>query len=412
MPPVKPMDSRRKFLGTVATGLAGTFVSVPSASANSRVRIGIIGAGDRGLELCNQIRACANAEVAGFADIYTKRLERAGGVVPTTKVVADYRELLDDKNLDAVVIATPPHLHAQQFCDALAAGKHVYVEKTLALTVEDAKRMRAAYQQTRHAVQVGHQACSSGHASDVARFLAQPDEVGRLSALAMRHFRNTPVNKPQWSRPALLTPDLNANNVAWKHFSPDTPETDFDGQRFVHWRYFWEYSSGAISENMSQQLAFWYRALDLQIPASASMNGGVFVWPDGRETPDTMDVALVQTTGVQSEGLLVSWSSGFGNNQLGVGEHLLGRNGTISRDNQVRYFPQKMTRPQSPEILGRASQVPEAHMQNFLDAIRFGSEPNANFDLGYRVTIACIMAAESYRQKRTVHWDPNREVIT
>ena len=404
-----PMDSRRNFLGTVATGLAGTLVSVPATSAADRVRVGIIGAGDRGLELCNQLRACSNTEVTAFADIYSKRLEKARGFLPSANLFTDYRELLDDRSIDAVVIATPTHLHAQQFCDALAAGKHIYIEKTLALMVEDAKRMRAAYQKDAgshkgpHAVQVGHQGCSSGHASDVARLLAQPDEMGQLSALAMRHFRNTPVNKPQWARPAMLTPDVNPNNVAWKQFAPDS---DFDPHRFIHWRYFWDYSSGAISENMSQQLAFWYRALNLQIPASAIMNGGVFVWPDGRETPDTMDVSLVQP-----EGLLVSWASGFGNNQLGVGEHLLGRAGTISQDNQVRYFPQKMTRPQGAEMLGRAAQVPEAHLQNFLDAIRFGSDSNASFDLGYRVTIACIMAAESYRHKRTVHWDCEREQI-
>src|ERR1700687_4056347 len=128
------MDSRRKFLGKVATGLAGTLASVPARAlgASDRLRIGIIGVGDRGLELLNQIRVCDNAEIAAFADIYTKRLEKAASFAPSAARFADYRRLLGDSSIDAEGIATPPHLHAYQFSAALDAGKHVYQEKTLA----------------------------------------------------------------------------------------------------------------------------------------------------------------------------------------------------------------------------------------------------------------------------------------
>ena len=124
---------------------------------------------------------------------------------------------------------------------------------------------------------------------------------------------------------------------------------EFDANRFIHWRYFWDYSGGNVSESMSQQLAFWYRALQLQIPKSATMSGGIYLWDDGRETPDTMDVSLDQP-----EQMLVSWASGFGNNQLGVTEDLLGSHGTISRANHVRYTPQKVNRPDDVERMGRA----------------------------------------------------------
>jgi hypothetical protein len=130
------------------------------------------------------------------------------------------------------------------------------------------------------------------------------------------------------------------------------------------------------------------------------------LWNDGRETPDTMDVALDQP-----EQMLVSWSSGFGNNQLGVTEDLLGSAGTISRGNQVRCIPQKVNRPDDPEVAGRSTHVPHVHMQNFLDSIRSGAEPNCPFEVGFRVSIACRMAVESYRQGRTVRWDPRTEEI-
>src|SRR5712691_875327 len=404
------MDSRRNFLGKVASGLAGTLAAVPAQvlGANDRIRVGLIGAGDRGLELLNQIRACSNAEVVALADIYTKRLEKAANFAPSAATFLDYRHLLDDRSIDAVVIATPPHLHAEHFCASLDAAKHVYLEKTLANTVEHAKRMRTAYRKdgSKHMVQIGHQSCSFGQMADVSRFLAQPARIGKNTAVVMRNYRNTPRGKPQWARPALLTADVNPQNLAWSAFAGDTTAREFDANRFIHWRYFWDYSGGGVSENMSQQLAFWYKALKLRIPNSATMSGGVYLWNDGRETPDTMDVALDQP-----EQMLVSWSSGFGNNQLGVTEDLLGSGGTISRGNQVRYIPQKVNRPDDPEVVGRATHLPQVHMQNFFDSIRAGAEPNCPFDVGFRVSIACRMAVESYRQGRTVRWDPRMEEI-
>src|SRR6266404_871140 len=134
------MDSRRNFLGKVASGLAGTLAAVPAQvlGANDRIRVGLIGAGDRGLELLNQIRACSNAEVVALADIYTKRREKAASFAPSATTFSDYRRLLDDRSIDAVVIATPPHLHAEQFSGALDTGKHVYQEKILTNTLDQA----------------------------------------------------------------------------------------------------------------------------------------------------------------------------------------------------------------------------------------------------------------------------------
>jgi predicted dehydrogenase len=404
------MDSRRHFIGKVASGLAGTLAAGPARvlGATDRIRIGIIGAGDRGMELLTQIRACANTEVGAFADVYSKRLERAKGAVPSAGVHADYRQLLDDKSLDAVVIATPPHLHATQFADALAAGKHVYQERVMAFSLDDAKKMRADYQRhgAKYTVQIGHQACSFGHMADTRQFLSDPERLGNVTGIAMQMHRNTPGNKPPWSRTALLGSDLNRGNVAWEEFLGDASKRPFDAHRFIHWRYFWETSGGNVFEGMSQQLAFWYKALRLDIPTTASMKGGIYLWKDGREVPDTMSVTLQQP-----EEILISWVSGFGNSQLGVGEEVLGTHGTISRSSQVRYIPQKINRPSAGEMTGRTAHVPHAHMENFFDCVRSGKEPNCPFDVGYRVSIACRMAVDSYRTGRTLRWDPEREEI-
>jgi predicted dehydrogenase len=394
----------------VASGLAGTLAAGPAEvlGAADRIRVGVIGAGDRGMELVAQIRACPHTEIAAFADISSSRLERAQGSVPGAQVHADYRRLLEDRSLDAVVVATPPHLHAAQFIDSLEVGKHVYLEKIMAFSADHAKSMRAAYTKNRskRTVQIGHQACSFGHMTDVRQFLREPERMGKITAIAMQMHRNTPANKPQWARPALLTADLNPQTVAWDAFLGENPARPFDPQRLIHWRYFWETSGGNVFEGMSQQLAFWYKALRLQIPRSAAMEGGVYLWKDGREVPDTMNVTLQQPEEIQ-----VSWVSGFGNNQLGVGEDVLGTNGSISRASQVRYVPQKINRGSAPEMTGRSAHVPHAHMENFFDSIRSGKEPNCPFELGFRVSIACRMAVDSYRLGRPLRWDPVREEI-
>ena len=120
----------------------------------------------------------------------------------------------------------------------------------------------------------------------------------------------------------------------------------------------------AFTNTCRQQLAFWYRALQLEIPRSATMIGGV-LWKDDREVPDTVNVSLQQP-----EDILIHWASCVGNSHPGIGEDLLGDNGTISRDMQVRYTPQKINRPDGTEMTGRTTHVPSAHMQNFFDCIR------------------------------------------
>jgi predicted dehydrogenase len=404
------MDSRRKFIGAMATGLASTLASSRSVlGANDRVRVGLIGAGQRGTELVHQAQACPNVEVVAFADIYSKRLDDARHLIPNAAAHSDHRRLLDSPDLDAVIIATPQHLHAEHFVHALEAAKHVYVEKTLAFTLEDAKRMRAAYRQApRCVVEVGHQSCSSGQVRDAHGFLAS-GHVGKITAIRMHWYRNTPHGKAQWARP--VYPDMTPENIAWNSFLGDAPRRDFDPHRFINWRFFEDYSGGSVSENLSQQLAFWYKALNLQIPQSATMTGGLYLWKDGREIPDTMNVTFQQ-----AEQMLISWDSGLGNSQLGITEDVLGSDGTISRTSAgIRYLPQKVNRPDGVETAGKIASFPTAHMQNFIDCIRSGSgsarEPHCGFELGYRVSIACRMAIQSFEQARTVRWDARTETI-
>ena len=403
------MPSRRTFIEGVAAGLAGTVLSPSRAlGANERIRIGIIGPGARGKQLMEQALLCPNTEIVGASDVYTRRLEEAKKLAPTAKTYLDYRLMLEDKNIDAVLIATPQHLHCEHFVASLDAGKHVYQEKTMAFTVEHAKRMRAAYQRAgKRTVQVGHQGCSMGQTADAADFLAT-GYVGKITSIHAHMYRNTPHDKPQWTRKIL--PDMTAENIIWKSFEGEAAPHEFDANRYINWRFFWDYSGGNFYENMCHQLAIWYKVLDLRIPTAVTTVGGIYLWKDGREVPDTMSVNMQHP-----EELLFTWDSGFGNALLGITEHVLGTDGTIingsEMDEAIRYVPEKVNRPNGAEIVGRRTAPETAHMQNFLDSIRSGKEPNCPFELGYRVSIASRMAVDSYRRDRTLRWDPKKEEV-
>ncbi|MBK5292221.1 MAG: Gfo/Idh/MocA family oxidoreductase [Acidobacteriia bacterium] len=399
------MDSRRNFIGKVAGGLAGTLATPQSViGAGERIRLGIIGPGARGMQIVREAMECPNAEMVAFADVYTKRLEEAKQVAPAAKTYLDYRYLLEDKSIDAVLIATPQHLHCGHFIAALEAGKHIYQEKTMAFNVDHAKRMRAAYKKAgKRTVQIGHQSCSSGQVTDASRFLAS-GKVGKVTAIHAHMYRNTAHGKPQWSRP--VYPDMTPENILWKSFLGEAPERGFDANRYINWRFFWDYSGGNVYENMCHQLSFWYKVMNLQIPKAVTMVGGLYLWKDGREVPDTMNVAMEHP-----EEILFSWDSGFGNSHLGSTEDVLGDDGTISKGQQIRYTPQKVNLPNEVEMVGRSTTPKHAHMQNFLDCVRSGAEPNCPFDVGFRVSVACRMSVDSYRLGRTLRWDAVKEEI-
>jgi len=147
--------------------------------------------------------------------------------------------------------------------------------------------------------------------------------------------------------------------------------------------------------------------MNLKIPETVVTTGGVYVWKDGREVPDTMSVSMKH-----GKNLLFTWDSGFGNRRFGDTEDVLGTDGTISRDdNGIRYLPEKVNRPDGKEMAGATPTDTRAHMQNFMDCIRSGKEPNCPVELGFRVSISCRMAVESYRQDRIVRWDADKEEI-
>lgn len=410
------MESRRAFMqkalsSSAAAAAYGIFPSSRVLGANDRIRIGLIGAGGRGTQIFKSALKCPNVEAVAVADVYTRRLEDIKKVAPHVATYSDFRRLLDDKSIDAVLIATPQHQHALNFVPAIQAGKDVYQEKTMAFNPDHARRMRKAWQGSGRVVQVGIQSTSSPAQREVHGYL-DAEHIGVLTQLHTFHYRNAPYGG--WKRP--IPADCNPQHVDWKAFEGEAPEHPFDPNRYINWRFFWDYSGGNCFENMVHQVGFWYKLLDLKIPETVNMVGANYLSPE-MQVPDTMNVSMIQEAK-----LMFTWNSMFGNNLMGAGyDEALGNKGTILRDENmnVRYVPQEKrsvapnlgaTPGHAPDIVGFSNDT-GLHMQNFFDCVRSRKEPDCPFELGFRSAITCRMAVESYRRGKTVRWDAEREEI-
>ena len=399
-------NTRRNFVKQTAICTAAV-LAYPSPlvlGANDRVRVGMIGAGARGQDLLKQALEVPGIQLVAVADVYKRRHEETRQLIPQVQTFEDHRRLLDRKDLDAVIVASPLHIHALHFLDTLAAGKDLYAEKTMTWSIPEAEQCLAAAKKSERVVQIGLQHESSGALAE-ARHWIKAGLAGKITQVESWMSRNTPHGKGQWVRE--VPPDCTPQNVDWKAFLNGRPDRAFDPYKFINWRLFWEFSGGNVTENMVHQIAWIMTALGLPVPTAACMSGGIFSEKDGREVPDTIAVTFEFPSDV-----VVTWQSTFSNSLYGLGERLLGSDGTIehvagvtdmvtgkSRE-EIRYFPEKANRPGGTSLTG---QTPDQnHIANWIDSIRTRKTPNAPVELGYRSAIAAHIANIAYRQKQRV----------
>jgi predicted dehydrogenase len=411
-----PENTRRDFIKKAVIGsaalLTGTTAKVAASTlgANNRIRIGIIGAGARGQQLLQQVFEVDGVEVVAAADVYTRRLQEAKQMIPGVQTFTDYRRVLDMKNLDGVIVASPLHIHSRHFLDTLAAGKDLYAEKTMTWSIPEAEKCYAAAQKSGHVIQIGLQHQSSGSFADARKWLSE-ELVGKVTQVESWMSRNSPRGKGQWVRPA--PDDCTAHNVDWKAFLNGRPDTGFDAFKFINWRLYWTFSGGNVTENMIHQMAWIMGALDLPLPTAAYMSGGIFSKKDGREVPDTIAVTL----DFPNE-MVVTWQSTFSNSRYGLGQRILGNEGTIEyvagandmvtgkSEESIRYYPEALNRPSGEPLTGESPT--KNHMANWIDCMRSRKSPNAPVELGYRSAVVAHMANISYREKRRITLDQAR----
>ena len=399
------MTTRREFLGQAGMGLAmaATLPTARALGANDRIRIGLIGAGDRGMEDLKTALKQPNIECVAVADIYSRQREKAKQMLPNATMYDDPMKLLDSKDVDAVINATPLHLHAKYFVAALKAGKDLYSEKTMTWDIPGAVECKKAAAGSKQVVQIGLQHESSGELKDALGWI-KGGKVGKVCSVDAWMSRNSPIGKGQWVRP--VPSDCDPEHVNWKLFLDGRKEPKFDGFKYINWRLFWEFSGGNVTENMVHQISWIITALDLDLPVAASMTGGVFSVKDQRQVPDTIMASL------EYPDMLVNWQSTFSNSRYGLGEHFLGDKGTIQHvsgstdmvtgrsQSSITYLPEKINNPDSSIEKGESKDTD--HMANWFACIRDRKQPNASVDIGYKSAIAAHMSNLAYREKRRI----------
>src|SRR6202140_3054650 len=333
-------QTRRTFLKQAALGTAAVLAYPTSRvlGANDRIRVAMIGVGDRGNDLLAQIRAVQGVELVAMADVYSRRRDEAKSKVPGIQTFDDHRRVFDMKDIDAVIFASPLHIHARHFLDTLAAGKDLYAEKTMTWSIPESDKCLAAAKESNRVVQIGLQHQSSGALLDAKQWI-KDGWVGKVTQVESWMSRNTPHAKGQWVRP--VPSDCNPQNVNWGAFLNGRPERPFDGFRFINWRLFWEFSGGNCAENMVHQIAWIMGALDLPVPSAAYMSGGGFSEKDEREVPDTIAVTLDFP-----KDIVVTWQSTFSNKRYDMADRILGSDGTLEHhfEEALEYWPEKTNR--------------------------------------------------------------------
>lgn len=429
--------SRRQFLQQ-----SGFAAAAPQATpaANDRIQVGVIGTGARSHELMQALLTLPAARITAVSDAYTGRvaraLERVGG---GARSYPSYKEILADKSVDAIVVATPDHWHKTMVLEALAAGKDVYCEKPLTFRSPEGMEIVAAANQTGRIVQVGSQGVSS-LAQLKARDLIRGGKLGKVTMIRAAYNRNTASGA--WIYP--IPPDASAKTVNWSAFLGSAPKRPFSLERFFRWRCYEDYSGGIATDLFVHLCTTIHFLMDAKAPSRVMAMGQLYRWTTSRDVPDTLNAVLEYP-----EGFTVNLSSTF-NNQLSAEGNfqILGTEGTVLlggamtfvaeqavEDNRwiVESWPSKLEQEYYKNPKVRESELPGTrkaklhttreeyqadgadstvlHLAGWLNSIRTRKPPYEDALTGHRAAACAHMVNLSVKQKRMVEWDFLKEDI-
>jgi predicted dehydrogenase len=382
------LTNRRSFL------IAGA--GVVAMAAGDRIRAGIIGTGGRGQYHVAQFKE-VGAEMAAVCDVYEPNLQAGLKAASTgAKPYTNYKKLLEDKSLDAVVIATPDHWHAQMTIDAVEAGKDVYVEKPMVHKIEEGFRVIEAVRRTRRVVQVGMQRRSY----DVYQDAKQIMESGVVGDVRL-------VNS-WWLNTSSVRQKSLGGSLDWQQWLGSAPKRELDPARFFNWYYFWDYSGGLMVGQAAHVVDAIHWLMNSQYPKAVTCTGGQVNLP-GVEVPDTTSMAIEYP-----ENYLAVFTLGykamhyaFSNDQLNQfhgskARFDVGREGYSlwPQSNDIDMKPSKVVKKP-----GTFEPATRAHIRNFLECIKTRKDPNATVEMGNWTAVVLCMAMESMRKGRRMRWD-------
>jgi predicted dehydrogenase len=397
--------TRREFVATASAATALAYDKIQNA--NQHLRIGVIGCGGQAIghmRALVKMRESDNCEIAAVCDVFDKRADKAAELTGG-KVVKDYRRILDDHSIDYVLIATPEHWHYRMALDAVAAGKHVYLEKPMTQTVEQSRKLVAAVRRSKVKLQVGVQGMSDD-SYETARKYIKEGALGKVVLAQIDYSRNH--RDDFWAYPI----DADARpgeNLDWNAWLGPAPKRPFDPDRCFRWRRYWDYSGGIATDLFIHRVTRIIKALDLTFPETAVATGGKFEFTkSAAEIPDTFNV-LLDYPGGPTVQLISSMA-----NATPVDHLIRGHKATLQfTPTGFTIRPQNLFAAEAKEIVHQktGSESVDLHHRNLMNAIRNGEALKCDADLGYYGVVACAMGVESYRKRKYLKWDASRERV-
>jgi predicted dehydrogenase len=379
---------------TAAASTAASWARVPGA--NARLRLGVIGAGGRGRYVMSIFQKQPELDVVALADPWDASLQQALARAPGARTAGDYRRVLDARDVDAVLIATPDHWHSRVAVDALHAGKDAYVEKPMAHSPEEGRQMVRAVRETKRVLQVGLQQRSGPHYLEAKREYFDTKRIGKVVHVRTYWHGNAArvVRPPFTEQPAGLD---------WKQWLGPAKMRPFDPKMVVNWRSYFDFGGGTLTDLFTHWIDVAHMFLGEDLPGSAVAAGGIFQYADGRDAPDTVD-ALLEYPG----GWTASFAASLAPGASGAAVEFYGTEGTLYIDRQKYTFtpPGRDAQPVTVPFPGDQT---EQHVANFLECVRSRGTPTSDVVSGYRSTLTTLLAKQAYMEKRRVTFDPARE---
>jgi len=368
--------------------------------ANERLRLGVVGCGGRGNLVMSKFLKSGTVEVAALCDVWGDRIERAKKQAPEAQGYGDHRKLIERKDIDAVLVATPDHWHAAIVIDALNAGKDVYVEKPLTLKIEEGPRIVKAARVNKRVCQVGMQQRSGSHYLEAKEKYLKTGKLGKVTLVRTwwygngAHLRKAPASLA--TKPA---------NLDWVRYLGPVKWRDWDPQQYYNFRAYLDFGGGQITDLFTHWIDAVHMLMDQDNPTAAVASGGVYYYKDGRDAPDTI-CAHLEYPG--------EWTATFEATLVpsikGAAFELCGTEGRlwISRG-QYEFTP--AGRGAKPVIVKARTDLTQEHVQNFLDCVKSRQRPNGDVYVGHRSAQASHLANIAYAEKRRIKFDPVGEKI-
>jgi len=429
---------RRDFLAHAAQ--AAAYVSTTSLGAsrvlgaNGRVNVGLIGCGGRGMTVAKLMAEVPNVRFTAVCDVYDVHSARAQEWAgPGCQSYRDFRRLLDRKEVDAVLIATPDHWHAIPTVLACKAGKDVYVEKPLGHTIKQGRAMVEAARRHNRIVQAGIQHRSAPHYREAAR-IVRSGELGPVHFVRIWNYINmfpNGIGRAQDSEPP--------PGVDWDFYLGPAPYVPFNKNRFVGtYRWFWDYGGGMVTDYGTHRFDSMHQIMGVDAPLSVSASGGRYELKDGGETPDVIQVTYEYPGFVLSYEACDLNAHGAGGRTPGKsyyltrgtedrphGEAFYGTSGTLFADRLgFEVSPELKPAqhlaspgPGSPAGLrmarkeGSGPDATSLHVKDFIECVRSRKEPVGDVAIGHRATIVAHLGNIAYRTGRKIRWDAAKEEI-